>query len=68
MGDAKLFAACGSWLGISSLPLVLLIASASALLYVGVRVWHGDMLAVRARFAFGPFLALGFWTLWIMSL
>lgn len=67
LGDAKLFAASGSWLGISNLPLVLLIASVSALLLVGLRALRDGLPNVEAPLAFGPFLAFGFWIVWIIS-
>jgi leader peptidase (prepilin peptidase)/N-methyltransferase len=60
LGDAKLAAAAGCWLGWAVLPLLLLFAASAAL--VGALIVHrrlrGD-LAVP----FGPALALAFWTL-----
>ncbi len=60
LGDAKLAAAAGAWLGWAALPSLLLFAAATAL--VGALVVHrrlrGD-LAVP----FGPALALAFWSL-----
>ncbi|MGR3502557.1 prepilin peptidase [Pseudaestuariivita sp.] len=61
LGDAKLFAACGSWLGYAMLPFVLLVASLGALIFV--LLIRGDQ---RARIAFGPWLALGFWVGWCL--
>ncbi|MFM1758859.1 MAG: hypothetical protein RLY75_129 [Pseudomonadota bacterium] len=57
MGDAKLLAALGSWLGWSALPSILLIASIAGML--GGLIW----LKLRRRhlreaFPFGPFLAI----------
>ena len=56
MGDAKLLAALGSWLGWSVLPKLLLIASFAGiiggLLYLQ---WRGQN--TRSAFPFGPFLA-----------
>ncbi len=60
LGDAKLFAAAGTWLGWTALPSVLLVAAGSALLFA---------LATQARskgVAFGPWIALGFVTLWLL--
>lgn len=56
MGDAKLLAALGAWLGWSVLPKLLLIASFAGiiggLLYLQ---WRGQN--TRSAFPFGPFLA-----------
>lgn len=60
LGDAKLFAACGTWLGVTALPYVLLIAALSGLLYA--------LLSNPQRskeIPFGPWLALGFWAIWV---
>ena len=67
LGDAKLFAAAGAWLGWVALPLVALIASgaglAAALIYQ-----VGRKKAVRNEaVAFGPFIAAGFWAVWLLS-
>lgn len=62
LGDAKLFAASGTWLGYAALPYVLLIAAGGALMFA--------ILALRKskrQIAFGPWLALGFWLVWIES-
>lgn len=66
MGDAKLLASAGAWLGVFALPIVTLIASASALLVILLK-----SLIIRApvesgqRIPFGPFIALGFWLAWL---
>lgn len=54
LGDAKLFAAAGAWLGWQALPFVLLIASVGGLCWVWITRHEGEL-------AFGPWLALGFW-------
>lgn len=54
LGDAKLFAAAGAWLGWQMLPWVLVVASVLAL------VWTLTQRS-RPEIAFGPWLALGFW-------
>ena len=61
LGDAKLFAAAGAWLGWQSLPTVLLIAAVGGL---GLALLQGKNGQDRA-IAFGPWLALGFWVVWI---
>ena len=57
MGDAKLLAALGAWLGWSSLPGILLIASVSGL--IGGIVWlKWIQRGYGHAFPFGPFLAI----------
>ena len=67
LGDAKLLAAAGAWLGLSALPSVLLLAAASALIVTVAK----PCLATGARFdraaplPFGPYLAAGTWIVWL---
>jgi leader peptidase (prepilin peptidase)/N-methyltransferase len=57
MGDAKLLAALGAWLGLHALPSILLIASLTGL--IGGVVWlQWNKQNHRASFPFGPFLAI----------
>ena len=58
LGDAKLFAAAGAWLGWQGLPPVLLIASVGGLTWAVVTRQKGEL-------AFGPWLALSFWLVWV---
>ena len=59
-GDAKLFAAGGAWCGLTALPLVLLAASVSALVWVlALRVTTGAQVRADTMIAFGPFLSFG---------
>ena len=60
LGDAKLFASAGAWLGWQGLPLVLLIAATAGLIFALVRTNTKDR-----RIAFGPWLALGLWAVWL---
>ena len=62
LGDAKLFAAGGAWLGWQALPLVLAVSAVAGLIFA---------LVIRRRppaapVAFGPWLALGIWLGWLM--
>ena len=63
LGDAKLFAAAGAWLGWTPLPVVLLVASFGGL---------GQSLIGRSRadreIPFGPWLCLGFAACWTARL
>ena len=57
MGDAKLLAALGAWLGVSALPEILLIASISG--FIGGLIWlRFQQQSTRSAFPFGPFLAI----------
>jgi len=68
LGDAKLLAAAGAWLGWAQLPLVLLVSSVMGLLVAVI-------LALRARrfqgdrvLPFGPFIAVGFFLVFLWGL
>lgn len=64
-GDAKLMAVVGAWLGWKALPLVVLGASASALIVVLlIAIRRGNASFTRAL-PFGPFIAIAFWVLWL---
>jgi leader peptidase (prepilin peptidase) / N-methyltransferase len=65
LGDAKLMAAAGAWLGIEALPTVLLVASLLGLGGAVLLQVCGTKLSARTRLAFGPYLALSFWLVWL---
>lgn len=65
MGDAKLLAAAGAWLGWEALPSVILIGSLSALLVAFGLHLARRPLTLTSRLPFGPALALGFWSVWL---
>ena len=57
MGDAKLLAALGAWLGARALPEILFLASITGLL--GGLLWlRLHQQGMRSAFPFGPFLAI----------
>ena len=64
LGDAKLFAAAGAWLGWQGLPAVLLVAALGGLAFA---LATGQARRDRT-IAFGPWLALGFWLVWLVWL
>ncbi|MCZ6586367.1 MAG: A24 family peptidase [Alphaproteobacteria bacterium] len=64
-GDAKLFAAAGAWVGWPGLPSVLLIASVAALAVVLVMIAAGRRGMAHQEIAFGPYLCVGFWIVWL---
>jgi leader peptidase (prepilin peptidase)/N-methyltransferase len=61
MGDAKLLAALGAWLGLTELPAVLLMASCLGLVAAGVGALAGKRMTAATAIPFGPFLALAGW-------
>lgn len=66
LGDARLFAVAGLWLGLEGLSACLLYAVVSAL--VGALLLaRGGSLDARAPIPFGPHLALGFWLCWVVG-
>jgi leader peptidase (prepilin peptidase)/N-methyltransferase len=66
LGDAKLFAAAGAWVSWSGLPSIAIIAGLSGL---GAALLHAALtrrpLDLKTRLPFGPFLAFGFWLVWL---
>lgn len=67
LGDAKLFAASGAWLGWMGLPSVLMIASFAGLAHFAVRAVLGRGAAADARIAFGPYLAFATFAVWLIG-
>ncbi|MFB9980717.1 prepilin peptidase [Mesorhizobium kowhaii] len=67
LGDVKMLAAAACWISPLLLPVLLFIASASALLFVGGQVLATGPAAVRARVAFGPFIAIGLGCSWALE-
>jgi len=61
MGDAKLFAVTGAWLGTLALPGTLMVAAGSALLVELVRRGRQGRLQRFEHLAFGPYLAFATW-------
>jgi leader peptidase (prepilin peptidase) / N-methyltransferase len=59
LGDVKFLAAAGIWVGIAGLPMLLLIATLTALLCAGIMQLAGRPLTARTSMSFGPFLAIG---------
>jgi leader peptidase (prepilin peptidase) / N-methyltransferase len=67
LGDAKLLAAAGAWCGWQDLPLVLLMGSLLALLWVAVSGILGARWTRESALPFGPFIATGFWGVWVFD-
>jgi leader peptidase (prepilin peptidase)/N-methyltransferase len=67
MGDAKLFAASGAWLGAQALPTVLLWACMAALAVLLLAHVRGRRIAATTAVPFGSFLAFGTWLVWCLG-
>jgi leader peptidase (prepilin peptidase)/N-methyltransferase len=65
LGDAKLLAAAGAWLGWPALPGLVVIAAGLALALALAGARAGAKLAWTGKLAFGPHLALAFWLVWL---
>jgi leader peptidase (prepilin peptidase) / N-methyltransferase len=65
LGDAKLLAASGAWLGLEGVSPTLLVASLSALGAALVSYLAGRPLTAETRVPFGPFLAGATWLIWL---
>lgn len=60
LGDVKFIAAASMWIGLEGLPFALLVASASALIYLTIRRVVDTTYSVAQPIPFCPFLAIGF--------
>ncbi|MFC3228231.1 prepilin peptidase [Marinibaculum pumilum] len=68
LGDAKLLAAGGAWLGWQALPSTVLAAVAMTLVLVLAMRVAGRRLAADIALPFGPALALAIWLAWLYGL
>jgi leader peptidase (prepilin peptidase) / N-methyltransferase len=59
LGDVKLLAASGIWIGVTGVPIQLLIASLTALTAACIMQLAGQAMTRLTPLPFGPFLALG---------
>jgi leader peptidase (prepilin peptidase)/N-methyltransferase len=65
LGDAKLAAAAGAWLGWQALPFVVLIACAAGFVWIGVGIMLRGRGALQEEIAFGVPLCVAFWLVWL---
>jgi leader peptidase (prepilin peptidase)/N-methyltransferase len=68
LGDAKLLAAAGAWLGPLALAPLVLVASLSALATIGLLRLAGRPVSLQSSLPFGPFLGAGFLFLWCLRM
>ena len=64
LGDAKLFAASGAWVGVDGLAPILLAASLAMLVLIGAANMLGGGPRSGTRIPFGPGLAAAAWLVW----
>lgn len=65
LGDVKLMAGLGAWLGPAWLPPLVLIAAVAGLAIIVVRAWsHGTGISATSRVAFGAYLGGAALLLW----
>lgn len=67
LGDAKLLGAIGAWLGWQMLPVVLLVASVTALLWALMRKAQGHAIDGATRMPLGTFLCLAVVPGWLIG-
>ncbi len=67
LGDAKLMACAGAWLGWSPLPLVLLAAAVGGIVWVAVARLRQGPTAWAQPAPFGVPLALATWVAWLVA-
>jgi leader peptidase (prepilin peptidase)/N-methyltransferase len=59
LGDVKLLVASTVWVGATGIPMLLLVASLTALAAAGILHLAGERMTRQTALPFGPFLALG---------
>jgi leader peptidase (prepilin peptidase)/N-methyltransferase len=59
LGDVKFLAAAGIWVGVTGLPMLLLVAALTALAGAGAMQLAGRQLTAQTSMSFGPYLAIG---------
>jgi leader peptidase (prepilin peptidase)/N-methyltransferase len=67
MGDAKLLAAGGAWVGASGLPSVVFGAAVAALAAAAIMAVAGTRLDRYSALPFGAFLAPAIWLVWLFG-
>jgi leader peptidase (prepilin peptidase)/N-methyltransferase len=65
MGDAKLLAAAGAWVGLEGLPSTIVLGAVLGLVFVLAAMLIKRPLAAGDRIPLGTFLAAGLWLVWL---
>jgi len=66
LGDAKLLAAGGTWIGLFGLPFILLIASGGALAIIAILAVFKKPIGPQSHIPFGPALSIAIWAVWCL--
>lgn len=66
-GDAKLVAAAGAWVGLEGMAWVILLGALAGLGFIGTAALVSGGWSPERRLPFGPFLAAGFFTVWVIN-
>ena len=66
-GDVKFAGAAGLWIGLEGVPIMILAASLSALVFVALRALVLSTFDRRAPLPFGPFLCAGTLLAWLLG-
>lgn len=67
LGDAKLLAAAGAWVGVTGLPSVVAGAAVAGLAAAGTMMLAGRRLDRYSALPFGPFLTAATWLVWLFG-
>ncbi len=67
LGDAKMLAGLGAWLGWIALPFIVLLASLTGLIFIALSKLRGQEVALETGLPFGPSLAIAAATLMILQ-
>lgn len=65
LGDAKLMAAAGAWVGWEGLPSVIMIAALLGIIVGVLWGWKNGRELSTTKNSFGPFLSFGIWITWV---
>jgi leader peptidase (prepilin peptidase)/N-methyltransferase len=68
LGDAKLLAAAGAWIGWEGLPTVVLVAAVAGLASCVVLAFRHRRITLEYRLPFGPYLCFSIWTVWLYGI
>lgn len=65
LGDAKLMAAAGAWVGWQGLPSVIMIAALLGIIVGVLWGWKNGRELSTTKIPFGPFLSFSIWIIWV---
>jgi leader peptidase (prepilin peptidase)/N-methyltransferase len=65
LGDAKLLAAAGAWMGVGALSWIVLLAALAGLVFAAAAAAAGRTMRANTVLPFGAFLAAAFWLYWL---